>query len=282
MKPRKSRSFLDRPLSVLKCFSPSDLELTAPEISEKTGLPKTTTHRILTELTEERLLEKSNRTRKYRIGPELYILGSLYLSATDILQAAEPVTQTLNDLTNETILMGIFDNGTIIITLKEESKHAFRYARHVGSTLPAYASAMGKAFLSEMSEQEIDILYPEETLKPIAPRTITTRSELKRNLKQIRKDSASYTKEEGYTGDEAVAWLIRDATNKAVAAMTIAVPLNMGEERRVWLTGLVKLGCSLISYRLGYQDSDVTVRDISEIRSWAEQNEPKSNGGGIQ
>ena len=192
------------------------------------------------------------------------------------MQVAEPITQTLNELTSETILMGIFDNGVVVITLKEESRNAFRYARHVGSTLPAYASAMGKAFLSEMSEQELDILYPEETLKPIAPKTITTKSELKRSLEQIRKNGVSYTREEGYTGDEAVAWLIRDATNKAVAAMTIAVPLNMGEERHVWLTGLVKLGCSLISYKLGYQDSDVTVRDISEIRSWAEQNEPKS------
>lgn len=276
MKPRKSRSFLDRPLSVLKCFTPNNLELTALEISEKTGLPKTTTHRILTELIVERLLEKSSRTKKYRIGPELYILGSLYLSATDVLQAAEPITQTLNALTNETVLMGIFDNGVIVITLKEESRKAFRYARHVGSTLPAYASAMGKAFLSEMSEQELDILFPEETLKPIAPKTITTKSELKRNLEQIRKNGVSYTREEGYTGDEAIAWLIRDATNIAVAAMTIAVPSNMDEERRNWLTGLVKLGCSLISYRLGYQDSVFTVRDISEIRSWAEHNEPKS------
>ena len=276
MIPRKPRRFLDRPLSVLRCFNPNNLELTANEISDNTGLPKTTTHRILAELIEDRLLEKNSRTKKYRIGPELYILGSLYLSATDVLQVAEPVTQTLNDLTGETILMGIFDNGVIVITLKEESRHAFRYARHVGSTLPAYASAMGKAFLSEMSEQELDILYPEETLKPIAPKTITTKSELKRSLEEIRKNGVSYTREEGYTGDEAVAWLVRDATNKAVAAMTIAVPLNMGEERRVWLTGLVKLGCSLISYRLGYLNSAVTVRDISEIRSWAEQNEPKA------
>jgi len=264
---------LHKALLVLMCFSPNELEMGTNEIARRVGMSKTTSHRILKTLTEYKILEQNGNTGKYRIGPELYALGSLYLSTTDVLKAAEPVTKTLNDLTGETVLMGIFDKGNVIMVLKEESKHAFRFARHIGSLLPAYASAMGKAFLSELTEAEIDNLYPEEELQKIAPQTIATKTELKRNLEEIGKTGVSFTREEGYIGAAAIASLIRDADGKTVAAMTIPVPLySMNQARREQLATLVKMGCSLISYRLGYQDKVNPVRDIEEICSWFEQN----------
>jgi len=271
----KSNRVLSRLLSVLRSFSPDQPELSATELYRGTGLPKTTAHRLLANLVKEGLLEQNTITATYRIGPALYELGTLYLGATDIIKAAKPVTETLNDLTGEAVIIGKFDGSSnVIVILKEESKHAFRFARPTGSSVPAYASAMGKAFLSELSDAEIDSLYPEEELQPIAPKTIATKTELKRNLEQIRNTGVSFTDEESIKETAAVASLIRDASGKSVASMTIPVQtFKMTQANRKRLSTSVRMGCSLISYRLGCRDMVDPVRNIEEIRSWFEQNQ---------
>ena len=270
------RSIL-RVVSVLKSFTPDGPELTASDISRKVGMPKTTTHRMLATLADAGLLDRNAEKGKYTIGPALYELGILYLSTTDILKAAEPVIKTLNDLTRESVNMGIFDKGHVIVVMKEEAKHAFRYALHVGSVLPAYASAMGKSFLSELTEAEIDSLYPEEQLRPIAPKTIATRTELKRDLKQIRKTGVAFNRAGAHVGVEGIGSAIRDASGRVVAAVSISVAIfNINQAIRERLATLVKLGCNLVSYRLGYKDPANPVRDIAQICSWWEQNQKDS------
>lgn len=273
MKAKNSIKSLLKAVSVLKSFTPDELELGGAEISRKVGIPKTTAHRMLTSLSEGGLLEQNGKTGKFRIGPALYTLGSLYLSTTDILIAAKPVIETVNDLTKETVNISILDRNNITLIMKEESKHAFRLATHIGSIIHAYASAMGKALLSELTEAEIDSLYPEEKLPPLTNKTISTKTELKRELEQIRKTGIAFDREGSYEGVEAIGSVTRNANGKAAAAMSIAVPVfRMNEANRKRLTTLVRLGVSLISYRLGYQDTQYPVRDIKEIYSWWKQN----------
>lgn len=266
---------LHRAISVMNCFSSNELELSGSDIARKVGIPKTTAYRIISFLAEYGLLDKNSRTGKYTIGPALYALGSLYLSTADILKAADPVIKTLNELTSEAVSVGILDRASMILIMKEESKYAFRLTTHIGSILPAYASAMGKELLSQLPEKDLDTLIPEERLRLITKKTIATRTELKRELEQIRKADVSIDREGGYEGVESIACLIRGVSGKAVAAMSIPVPVfRMDKAYRERLTILVRMGASLISYRLGYLDSDNPVRDIKEINSWWEQNKP--------
>ncbi|MBA7694124.1 Transcriptional regulator KdgR [subsurface metagenome] len=273
MKAKNSIKSLLKAVSVLKSFTPDELELGTAEISRKLGIPKTTAHRMLTSLSEGGLLEQNGKTGKFRIGLSLYTLGSLYLKTTDICIAAKPVIETVNDLTKETVNISILDRNNITLIMKEESKHAFRLATHIGSIIHAYASAMGKALLSELTEAEIDSLYPEEKLPPLTNKTISTKTELKRELEQIRKTGIAFDREGSYEGVTAIGSVTRNANGKAAAAMSIAVPVfRMNEANRKRLTTLVRLGVSLISYRLGYQDTQYPVRDIKEIYSWWKQN----------
>jgi len=267
-------SSLLKAVSILKCFSYDEPELGISDIVQKVEMPRTTVHRILSTLIRAELLSRKNNTGKYRIGPALYTMGSLYLFSTDILSAAEPVTELLNKLSGEAIKLAVFDRGNIIVIKKEESRYAFRYHHAVGSILPAYASAMGKALLSELSEIELESVYPGDFLKPLTSKTITGKAQLIKVLKQIRISGVSIDIEENTEGLSGVACVIRDATDKAIAAMCIGVPVHtFTEERRNQLATLNKMGASLISYRLGYQDERNMVRSLEDIRTWWESSQ---------
>jgi len=221
METTNSIRLVSRVISILKSFSPNEPELGVTEIASRTGIHKATTHRILISLAQGGLLERNSRTSKYRIGPATYIMGSLYLSTTDIQTAAETVIQELNELTGEAVSMSILDRGNVILMITKESKYAFRLHVHIGSILPAHASAMGKVLLSELAEAEIDRLFPEEILRPITKKTVATKTDLKLMLEQIRKTGISFDREGSYEGSEGIASAIRDASGKAVAAVAI-------------------------------------------------------------
>ena len=274
MKDNNLNKSLLKAILVIKSFTPDELELGIVDIAHKVKIPLTTAHRTLATLTRGGLLEQNDRTGKYRIGPEFYMQGSLYLRATDIFKAAEPVTKALNDLTGEAVCIAILNRGNVVMVMKEESKYDFRVATHVGSILTAYTSAMGKALLSELPEAEIDSIIPEERLRPRTKNTIATKRELKLELEQIRKTGVSFDLEGNFEGVVGIASLIRDASGKAVAAMSIPVPVfRSNQASRERIVTLIKMGTSLISYRLGHGDANNPIRDIEEIRSWWEQNQ---------
>jgi len=273
----KPNNSLLKAVSILKSFTLHEPELSAAEISRKAGIPKMTTHRILATLTVSGLVERWGEMGKYRIGPELYMLGSVYLGTTDVIIAARPVIRRLNELTSENINLSIFDKGSVVIVMKEEAMYPFRYDRRVGSILPAYASAMGKAFLSELADAELDSIYPAEEFQKFTKKTIATKTELKLELEQIRRTGISFD-QEGYT-ERIVGFgsIIRDARGVVIAAIGTGLPVFRIQQNGVDRMGtLIRLGASLISYRLGYRDAVHPVHDIQEVVSWWEQSQMNS------
>ena len=277
METSKSTRLISRVISVLNSFGPDFPELSVTEISKRVGIPKASTYRILVDLSRGGLLERDGKTAKYRIGPGLYTLGSLYLSTTDVLTAAQPIVKTLNNLTHEAVSIGILSKDHLTIVFREESMYALRWHCHIGTILPAYASVMGKALLSELTEKELDALYPEETLRPVTPKTIPTKTQLKQELARIKESGIAFDREGCYEGVEAIAAIIRDVNGNAVASISSSVPLaRMDQTKRECLAKVVRMGASLISFRLGYQDMNNPVRDITEIISQWELYQPHS------
>ncbi len=260
---------LRRAISVLKCFTPQKPELSGNDLSAMLGMHKTTAYRMLSTLAEEKILERRGRDGVYRIGPGIYVLGNLFLSTTDLIIAAEPVVKMVNELTGEVTNLSIFFDGYISYVMREESKYEFRWGRHIGSYVPAHVSAMGKAFLSELSESEIDAIYPEENLISFTSHTIASKTELKVKLEEIRKTGISIDYEGQTYGVAGFSTSIRDSSGKVVAAISVgALIVHLNAEFIDHIIQLVKMSAGLISHRLGYRDTRRTVREMEEIRHW--------------
>lgn len=274
MEPKSYSSSALRVSSILESFTQGEAELTAAEISRKVGLPKSTVHYILVSLITSGLLVKNENSGKYAVGPKLFEIGSAYLRSIDIIKTAEPVVKALNDLANEGVSIGILHGRNMLRVLREESKDPVRYVQPIGESRLAYASAMGKALLSELSDAEIDNIYPDERLMLVTENTIRTKTELKLELENIRSTGISLDREGGYKGVEGIARVIRNSSGKANSAIAISLPVfRIDETKRQKLVKLVKLGAALISYKFGFNDTANPVRDIQEIYQWWERDQ---------
>jgi DNA-binding IclR family transcriptional regulator len=193
------------------------------------------------------------------------VLGSIYIENNDIYKSASPVVKKINELTGEVVTVNILDGrGNVRVLIREERKIGFRWSTH--SSYPAYASAGGKLLMSNLSDGELDAIYPEEKLKKVAAKTISTKTQLKQQLREIQKTGVAFTREEYLDGIESVASLIRNSKNEVVATLGIAMPIfGVSKIKKLNLDKLVRLGASLISYRLGYTGGDSVVKDINEM-----------------
>jgi len=254
---------------LFRLFTPEEAELAGPQIAERLGLHKSTTYRILAAACDEGLLAHDSVTGKYSVGPFLYLAGILFLRTNDLLQPAAPVIKVLNQLTREVSNMSILNKSFVTIVLREESFHDFRWSRHVGSTMPAYASAMGWALLSDLPDREIERLYPNERLELLTPKTIPTRTALKQELARVRATGIAYD----YEGTAAlilgVGSPVRDATGHVVAGISVTVPtFRVDEQKAACIGELVRQAARLISSRLGYRDDDSPVMQLDDLRTW--------------
>ena len=124
-----------------------------------------------------------------------------------------------------------------------------------------------------MTDEEIYNLYPEDSLIKRTDKTTATKKELKLQLDKIRQTGVSFDSEGVYEGIEGIASVVRDSSREVVAAIAAAVPIyRMNPAKRELFANLIKLGSSLISYRLGYNVTVNTIRDIEELHSWWREN----------
>jgi IclR family acetate operon transcriptional repressor len=241
-----------RAIAVLKAFSDDAPEMGVTEVSRKVILHKSTVYRLLSAFEGEGLIAKSPETGKYRLGPELIVLGEQVLRHTDVHRVALPFLRELADRTGETVDLEVL-SGSNVVTIEEiAGKHVVAAAGAIGMPWAAHATSTGKVLLAHLPpEKQRQILA--RTLKKFTPRTIIDAKTLGRDLIKIREQG--YAVSFGELEDHliAIGLPIRSRNGDAIAAVSISGPDTRLTPDK--MAGLIRTGletCAKISGRLGY------------------------------
>ncbi|HEV8701677.1 MAG TPA: IclR family transcriptional regulator [Candidatus Polarisedimenticolia bacterium] len=241
-----------RAIAVLKAFSDDAPEMGVTEVSRKVNLHKSTVYRLLSAFEGEGLIGKSPENGKYRLGPELIVLGEQVLRHTDVHRVALPFLRDMADRTGETVDLEVL-SGSNVVTIEEiAGKHVVAAAGAIGMPWAAHATSTGKVLLAfQPPEKQRQILV--RALKKFTPRTITDSKVLSRDLIKIREQG--YAVSYGELEDHliAIGLPIRSRNGDAIAAVSISGPDTRLTPDK--LPGLIRIGldsCSKISARLGY------------------------------
>jgi len=154
----KDRNFitaLARGLEVLRCFRPNEVELTNTDISERTGLPKPTVSRLTHTLCKLEYLVADPRSGTYRLGAGVLQLGFGVLAGMEIGDRAAEVLRDLRNGPNSyiTAALGERFRDRVIYVAVQSSVEDVALTMHVGSRLPLFNSAMGRAILVAMPDE---------------------------------------------------------------------------------------------------------------------------------
>ena len=219
-----------RVLDILERLAASQDGLTLTELSLAMDAPKSSLFPIVHTLEERRYLRQETDTGRYTIGPGALALGAS--AAAD--QGLRPIVQVMKRVVaqcQETCQLGILDQSSVLYVEKEDSPQAIRMISQVGNRLPANATAIGKALLSGLSDQQVRALYA-GGLPRLTEQTVTDLEALLAQLRAVREGAIATEREE--STPQLACWAVPLRQRQRVfSALSVSVPLFRCQPEKV-------------------------------------------------
>ncbi len=250
--PDASGRCASRIADVLDCFSVEEPVHNLTEISERVGLAKSTTHRLINTLLREGFLMRDAHGRGYQLGYQMLRWGMVAQAGLDLRTEALPILRGLSRSLDETAILTVRNGMAGLCVEMVESNQPVRLTMQVGRLLRLYAGASSKVLLAFLSEAEIEQIIGNLDLVPLGPNSITSKERLAAELAAIRKRGYATSFEETDRGAMGIACPVYDHHGQPIAGIGIAAPLSrIPPERVPEVAGLVLDASRQLSARLG-------------------------------
>src|SRR5699024_9238746 len=138
-------ALLDRVHTVLGAFEDAGA-LTLSQVVTRTGLPRSSTHRILDQLVRLRWIHRTGRD--YTLGLRLLELGVSAVRQDRLHEAAVPVMARLHQATRAVVHLGILDGDDVMILHREAGPLRLAAPPRVGGRYAAVRTAPGRVRLA--------------------------------------------------------------------------------------------------------------------------------------
>lgn len=239
---------LARGLKILDILADADDSVGITELAHQMEMDKSSISRLMQTLANYGYAEQDPSTRRYRLGPQIVVLGQTLLNRIPLRDQARPFLHQLVERTGECAHLAIVAQGQVLYIDQVESPATLRVNAGIGTLAPLHCTALGKVLLA------FGDTPPPDHLGTFTTRTIVDRDVLRAHLDQTRRQGYAVDDEEFSYGVRCVAVPVTDYRNKAVGAVGISGPAGrMGLERIPDLAAIVREVGVALSNKLSFR-----------------------------
>lgn len=207
------------------------------DLSNRLELHKSTVHRLLLSLHYMGYVKQDEETGKYMLTFKIAELAGKVLTQVDISAIVHPLLSELANECRETVHF-VQRRGIEVFYLDKVSplrpqESAIRMASQVGLSRPLYCSAVGKAILAELPDQEIAYLWKHSEIEQKTAHTITELDDLMKEIKTIRKLGYALDNEENELGVRCIAACVYNHRGEPANAFSISAPVGRMTDARI-------------------------------------------------
>ena len=243
---------IERIFSLIDVLASREEAISLKEISERTGLHPSTTHRILNDLAVGRFVDRPE-SGSYRLGMRLLELGNLVKDRLNVRDAAVQPMRELHKLIQQPVNLSVRQGDEIVYVERAFSERSgMQVVRAIGGRAPLHLTSVGKLFLAMDDPQRVRAYSTRTGLSGQTRNSITQLQILERELSKVRQYGVARDNEELELGVRCMASGIYDDQGKLVAGLSISAPAVRLDD--TWLPKL-QLTTQTISQALGHQNS---------------------------
>jgi DNA-binding IclR family transcriptional regulator len=224
---------------------------TGADIARELHVHRSTALRLLGTLERHALVERDQRTARYRLGRRLPQLASVVTGEFDLRYVARPVCEQLAAAAGETATLDVLVDDVIVPIEQATASTSVVSVNWLGRRTPVHCTASGKVIAAFGPDAVRTRLFG-LPLERVTPHTITGRPELEAELDQARRSGIAHTHEELEVGLDALAAPVFGADGEVVAALDVSGPSHRLRNRPE-LDRLTRDGAADLSRRLGYR-----------------------------
>jgi IclR family transcriptional regulator, acetate operon repressor len=226
---RTMKSALLRGLEILGVLATADQPMSLGAVSERLGMPKSATHRLLGELLSAGFVHQDAAGAAYAMTMKLPSLGVRFLGASGVQEVCQPVLERLAVASGELVRLAVAEaDGLYWVARAQGAQGGLRYDPEQGTCVNLHVTAVGKAWLATLSEEAaIALATSAEGFGGgrYGPRALTSTAQLRAALTRTRRAGYGQAVDEGEPGASAIACAIRpDPASLAVGTVSIAGP----------------------------------------------------------
>jgi DNA-binding IclR family transcriptional regulator len=190
---------VDRAAALIDLVVRADDPVSFTELSDRTGLARSTTSRLLAALERTDLVER-DAAGGYVAGPLFALHAAVHDPWPQIARIARPVLEAIGERTGETVHLGVARGQGVVHVGQVESTYLLSARDWNQVDVPPHCSALGKVLYAH------DLLpLPIGRLERRTDRTIGTRDALAAELEKVRRQRFAVTVDELETGLSAIA-----------------------------------------------------------------------------
>jgi len=211
---------LAKGLAVLGCFGRQRPAMTLSEAALAASVSRATARRILRTLAELGYVEQ--RGRQFSLSPNILQLGFAYLATQNWIERAVPLMKELSERVGESCSAAILQGTEVVYVARVPTRRIMSVGISVGSRLPAFHTAVGRAQLGFLDPSEIWRRLKSLRIEPLTPSTITDLQALFDRIRADHEQGFSIVDEELERGLRAIAVPVVDRQNEVVAALNLS------------------------------------------------------------
>ena len=216
---------LQKALRILLYLGDNGPELGVTQLASALGLNKTTVHRLLNAMKKFDLIEKSPEGDRYRLGLKLHELGTRAVESRSLRTEAHRFLLELSCASREMVSLAVPGPGGVLCLDRVDSRDSIATVRTpIGARFPAHCAAVAKAAVAYLPEEELDAILSIAGPTPYTPFTLTSLSEIKKNLRQVAERGYALDSQEFERGLSGVAAPVRSREGRVIAAVGMAGP----------------------------------------------------------
>ena len=240
---------IERMFSLIDVLASREEAISLKEISEKTGLHPSTTHRILNDLAVGRFVDRPE-AGSYRLGMRLLELGNMVKARLNVRDAALTPMRELHRLTQQPVNLSMRQGDEIVYVERAFSERSgMQVVRAIGGRAPLHLTSTGKLFLASDDLQRVRAYATRTGLAGQTRNSLTQLPLLERELVRVRQSGTAHDNEELELGVRCMAAGIHDDQGKLVAGLSISAPADRLDDN--WLPRLQQTA-NQISAALGH------------------------------
>ncbi|WP_390913433.1 IclR family transcriptional regulator C-terminal domain-containing protein [Pseudosulfitobacter sp. SM2401] len=179
-------SIISKLMSVLTLIGASRTPLTFSELVVKSGLNKSTMHRLLAIGVAEDVVQMDKSNKTYLLGAKVFDLVRNAYSGYDIQAVALDEMVRLHAVCDSNVTIGVPSGLEVVYLRMLEAKHALGSHQRPGMREPMHCSASGKALCAFLPDSVVAAKFDGYDFAPLNSRTITSQEAFLSALQQVR------------------------------------------------------------------------------------------------
>ena len=258
--PRKGRTTEEnqsvaRALKILNLMADHAEPLGVREVARQLRVAPSIAHRLVKTLANGGFLEQTSEASRYKIGYKAFQIGNAFVGQKNLHAAVMPELYALAEQQINAFL-GVLRDRSVIYLATVQSNEPVAITHRPGAQTYLHSTAMGKALLAEMSDENVRALLAHGPLPRLTPQTKTSMNQLLSDLHDVRRLGYAISDAENREGFFSVGSVIRDSTSRAIAVISGAIPrVNLTTRERAKIVRRVVDAARNASRKLGAPDA---------------------------